>query len=250
MRLRKPLQKHKSSTKGNDMNGKTRTVALAMTGLVALGGAVACGSSSSGGSSSTATAPTSGSSSSPAQPVAQLNNLTGDHTQVILDAGFLKALTSLKVTPGVISPATLNAKTGTLTFPITGGSATYYTPGTRTPYVESHIVHQGSGLTLTAGGKKVGLENFVVDAGKSVLTGDVTLNGKSVGKNLDLFFLDGSSLQPLSKNAAGTKAILYGTKVYLTQDAADLLTKTYGLKAGTLTTSTLIGVAKITLNLS
>jgi hypothetical protein len=162
-------------------------------------------------------------------PVAALKNLTGDMTEVVVDPGFLAGLKSLKLTPGVVGTATLKA--GTLGFPITGGDATYYTPGTRTPYVESDIAHAGSGISLTNGKTKVELTNFVIDAGKSVLTGDVSANGTSVVKGAPLFFLDGRTLQPLQVDKAANTGVLYGTTVSLTKAAADLLDKTYNTEA-------------------
>jgi hypothetical protein len=218
------------------MLSPTRTAALALTGILALGGVAACGSSSSSAAST------------PAAPVAALTNLTGKHTQVALAASFLAAAKSLNVALGVTGSATVSKK-GVLTFPITGGSATYYAPGTHDPYVLSHIDHEGSGITLTAGKTVVGLSNFVVNAGTSELSGKVTVNGKVAFKSTNLFFLNGRTLQPLSKNAAGTEAILTGTKVFLNPTAASVLDKTFGLKAGTLSGSTEVGVATITLDL-
>lgn len=209
--------------------------------LVALGAALsvtlaACGGSSAG----TGSAP-----KADASPVAQLDNLTGVKTEVIVDPGFLKGVQSLKLTPGVVGTATLT--NGTLAFPITGGSATYYTPGSRTPYVESNIKHDGSGISLTDGKTKVELTNFVVDAGKSILTGDVSANGASVVKGAPLFFLDGRTLQPLQVNKAAGTAVLFGTTVSLTKEAADLLNKTYNTNA--LTEFFKVGTARITLKL-
>ena len=181
-----------------------------------------------------------------AKPVASLTNLTGKMTEVVVDAGFLEGLTSLKLTPGVVGTAKL--KDGTLSFPITGGNATYYTPGSRTPYVESSIKHDGSGISLTDGKTKVELTNFVVDAGTSMLTGDVSANGKSVVKGAPLFFLDGRTLEPLQVNEAKGEGVLYGTTVSLTGAAADLLNKTYGTDA--LTEFFKVGIARITLKLA
>ena len=195
----------------------------------------ACGGSSS--NASTAGAPAS------AAPVADIQNLSGKMTQVTLDPSFLAGLTALKLTPGLIGTGKLDG--AVLTFPITGGSATYYTPGSRDPYVTGSIKHDGSGLTLTDGTTKVGLENFVIDPGGSVLTGDVTANGASVVKGAPLFFLDGSTLKPLVVNPDGT-AVLEGTTVSLTKAAADLLNKTF--KTTALAEFFKVGIAKITLN--
>jgi hypothetical protein len=211
---------------------------------VAVAGVLALTLGACGGSSSSTSA---GSKPSAApSPVAALTNLTGEKTEVVLDPGFLAGLTSLKLTPGLVGTAKLT--NGTLSFPITGGSATYYTPGTRNPYVESSIQHQGSGISLTNGKTKVELTNFVIDAGKSILTGDVSANGASVAKGADLFFLDGRTLQPLMVDKQAGTGVLYGTTVSLTKTAADLLDKTYGTTA--LTEFFKVGVARITLKLS
>ena len=98
------------------------------------------------------------------EPVAQIDQLTGQVTAVKLDAGFVEALGALKVTPGVIGSAKL--ENGSLKFPITGGNVTYYKHGSVNPYVQGRIEHEQSGFSLTAGGKKDELENLVVDAGK------------------------------------------------------------------------------------
>jgi hypothetical protein len=202
-------------------------------------------------SSSTPAASKSASSSSAAPapaadptPVAEIPSLSGVHTQVTLDAGFLKALTSLGLTPGVVGTATLS-KAGVLTFPITGGNVKYFDPTkSYRPYVQGEIDHMGSGISLSAGGKKVELTNFVIDPGNdSHLSGDVSLNGKSVAKGANLFRLDGSTLKPLSKDADGN-AVLEGTTVYVSDDAAALLDKTFGTTA--VTGQLEVGIAKIT----
>ena len=208
---------------------------------VVLAGALALSLSACGGSSSSAT--TSAGAPAAAAPIADIQSLSGKMTQVTLDPSFLAGLTALKLTPGLIGTGKLDG--AVLTFPITGGSATYYKPGSRNPYVTGSIKHDGSGLTLTDGTTKVGLENFVVDPGGSVLTGDVTANGASVVKGAALFFLDGSTLNPLVVNPDGT-AVLEGTTVSLTKAAADLLNKTF--KTTALTEFFKVGVAKITLN--
>jgi len=225
-------------------------------GSFALAGALAltlsaCGSNSSGtgsasgGASGGASSGAASSAPSAAPtPAAQVDSLSGKMTQVTLDAGFVKALTSLKLTPAPVGKASVS-KAGVATFPITGGNVTYYAPGSVDPYVQGIIHHEGSGLSLTGGGIKVALTNFDVDPGKSVLTGDVSANGKSAAKGAALFILDGSTLKPLQANSDGT-AVLAGTTVKLTQAAADLLNKTYKVKA--LKEGLVIGIAKITIN--
>ena len=174
-------------------------------------------------------------------PEAQIENLTGEMTEVTLDAGFAAGLMSLKLTPAPVGTATIEG--GVAAFPITGGSATYFKPGTVDPYVQGLINHEGSGLSLTDGKTKVELTNFDVDPAKSILTGDVSANGTSVVEDAPLFFLDGSTLQPLAME--GGNAVLEGTTVSLTKEAADLLNQTY--KTTALTEFFKVGVAKITL---
>ncbi len=204
-------------------------------------GAAACGSdeestSSSGSSSS--------SEKAAPKPVAQIDQLSGRSTAVALDAGFVSALESLKLTPGPVGDAKIS-KAGTASFPITGGNVTYFKPGSVSPYVQGSIDHSGSGLSLTGGGKEVELTDFVVDPGKSVLTGTVTVDGQEAATDAPLFFLDGRTLNPLEAKDNGT-AVLEGTTVKLKQEAADLLNQTFevdALKAGLE-----IGVATITVN--
>ena len=178
------------------------------------------------------------------EPVAQIDSLTGRRTAVTLDKGFVEALTSLKVTPGPVGDAKISAA-GVASFPITGGNVTYYEPGTVNPYVQGMINHQGSGLSLEAGGKKVELTDFDVDPGKSVLTGTVSVDGKEAAADAPLFFLDGRTLEPLEAKDNGT-AVLQGTTVKLKKEAADLLNETFGITA--LEEGLVIGVAKITVN--
>jgi hypothetical protein len=183
--------------------------------------------------------------SSDSKPIADIPQLSGKSTSVQLDPAFAKALTSLKVKPGVIGSAGLNAKTGTLTFPITGGHVKVYKKGDVTPYVQGEIDHNGSGFSLTAGATKVGLQNFVIDPGNnSKLTGDVTANGKSVVKGAKLFDLDGGTLKPIT--ISNGVATLTGTTVNLSDDAAKLLDKTFKITA--LKGGMKIGVATLLVN--
>jgi hypothetical protein len=218
-----------------------KSLAVASSIAVLAFGVAACGDSDST-SSTTATAAV---AKADVKPAAQIDSLTGVDTAVTLDGGFVSALTTLKLTPAPVGGATIS-KAGVAKFPITGGNVTYYTPGTVTPYVQGKIDHNGSGLSLTGGGKVVELTNFVIDPGKSVLTGTVSVDGKVAAPSAPLFFLDGRTLKPLQADAAAGTAVLEGTTVKLKQEAADLLNKTFGtdaLKAGLV-----IGVAKITVN--
>ena len=175
------------------------------------------------------------------EPVAQIDALTGKTTAVQLDAGFVKALESLKLTPGVVGDAALTD--GALVFPISGGNVTYYEPGSVDPYVQGEINHEGSGFSLTAGKTTVDLTNFDIDPGTSQLFGDVAVNGKSAVEDAFLFQLDGRTLMPLQSGPGGT-AILEGTEVLISKDAAPLLNDTFGTDA--VKPGLLVGVATIT----
>jgi hypothetical protein len=217
------------------MHSKT-LVALAATAALALG-AAACGGSDE-------PAANTASAAKAVEPVAEIPSLTGKDTAVTLDAGFVSALGSLKLTPAPVGSAEISTE-GVASFPITGGNVKYYTPGTKSPYVQGMIDHDGSGLSLTGGGKTVELTDFAVDPGKSVLTGKVSVDGAVAAESAPLFFLDGRTLKPLETGDNGT-AVLEGTTVKLKQEAADLLNQTFEVDA--LTAGLVIGVAKITVN--
>lgn len=199
-------------------------------------GVAACGDDDSTGSSDQTSA-------DDVKPVAQIDNLTGVDTAVTLDAGFVDALTQLKVTPGPVGDAEIS-NDGVASFPITGGNVTYYDPASPVrPYVQGVIDHEGSGLSLTAGKTEVELTDFVIDPGTSELTGTVSVNGKEAATDALLFDLDGSTLEPLKTNPDGT-ATLEGTTVELSADAASLLNDTFGindLKGGLV-----VGISAIT----
>ncbi|RFA14231.1 hypothetical protein B7R22_11360 [Subtercola boreus] len=220
-------------------NFKKVSIAIAASGLLAFSLA-ACSTSSTTSSSPSASA----SASTNGTPLASIPALSGKDTAVTVDAGFLAALKSLGLTPGVIGTATLSTA-GVLDFPITGGNVKYYDPNESfRPYVQGSIEHKGSGLSLTGGGIEVDLTNFTIDPGTSKLYGDVAANGADVAKQAFLFDLDGSTLKPLQ--TSGSTAILEGTTVHVSADAAALLNKTYGTTA--VKEGLLVGVAKITVN--
>ena len=185
----------------------------------------------------------SSSSDSPPDPVAQIDPVTGVSTKVTLDAGFVDALTALKVTPAPVGKATIS-QDGVADFPITGGNVTYYDPQSDyRPFVQGILMHDGSGLSLTAGDTKVELTDFVIDPGTSTLTGTVSVNGKEAATDALLFNLDGSTLKPLISNPDGS-ATLEGTTVKLSDDAAALLNDTFGIKD--LKGGLVIGISAIT----
>ena len=177
-----------------------------------------------------------------AKPVARINALSGDTTAVKLDTGFTDALTSLKLTPGVVGDGELTD--GSLVFPITGGNVTVFDKTEAKPYVIGQIQHEGSGFSLEAGGTKVDITNLNVDPGASRVYGDVAVNGKTAVTSAFIFQLRGATLKPLQSE--GDTAILEGTKVFISPVAADLLNSTF--KTDAVTEDLLVGVAKITVN--
>jgi hypothetical protein len=207
--------------------------ALATVAVLALG-AAACGDDEE---------PTASAATASPKPVAKIDSLSGRQTEVALDAGFVEALGTLKLTPAPIGDGQIT-KDGVARFPITGGNVTYYTPGSVSPFVQGEIDHDGSGLSLTGGGKTVELTDFVVDPGASVLTGKVSVDGEVAAESAPLFFLDGRTLQPLKTK--GATAVLEGTTVKLKDEAASLLNDTFATDA--LAGGLVIGVAKITVN--
>jgi len=176
------------------------------------------------------------------EPLASIPALDGVDTQVALDQGFVDALGSLGLTPGVLGGATLTE--GVLAFPITGGNVDYYDPEEDyRPYVQGSVEHDGSGISLTAGETVVELTDFRIDPGTSQLFGTVTANGEEVGQDIFIFTLDGTTLNPLETDADGN-AVLEGTTVLISPDAAGLLNETFGTDA--VTDELVVGIAKIT----
>ena len=220
-------------------HSKRSAAGLAAVALMAIPLA-ACGSSDEG---ATGNGSDSSSSSAPApEAVAAIDALSGQDTAIKLDKGFTDALTQLKLTPGVVGTAKLQA--GSLIFPITGGNVSVFEPGSVPNYVVGQVQHEGSGLSLTAGGTTVELTNFNVDPGVSRVYGDVSVNGETAATSAYLFKLDGSTLKPLQTK--GSTAILEGTEVQISDVAAPLLNDTF--KTDAVKPGLLVGIAKITVN--
>lgn len=222
---------------------RTNHTKRTMAGLAALAVlAVPLTACSSQGDEASASNDTSSSSTQAPKPVAAIDALPGGSTAIALDKGFTDALASLKLTPGVTGDAALTD--GSLVFPITGGNVTIFKPGAVSPYVIGQIQHVASGLSLTAGKTEVTLSNLNVDPGVSRVYGDVAVNGKTAVQSAFLFQLDGRTLKPLAME--GTDAVLEGTKVMISPDAAGLLNDTF--KTSAVKAGLLVGTAKITVN--
>ena len=218
--------------------------AIARTSLAAaIAVSAALGLSACGGSASADTS-ASTSVSAPA-PSATVAAVPGGSSAVALDSGFTAALTQLGLTPGTVGTATL--ADGSISFPITGGTVTLYDKdsGYR-PFVQGVLFHEGSGLSLTAGSTTVELTDFTIDPGDPArLFGNVSVNGQLAAASAPLFDLDGSTLQPITMNADGA-AVLTGTRVLMSPEAAALLNKTFGTTA--VTKGLLVGVATLTVD--
>lgn len=225
-----------------------RNLSQSLLGLTTAGllvvGLAACSTPPKDANAGATSAPATTSDAKPT-PLASVATLTGVDTQVKLDTGFTGALKTLGLTPGVIGTAALDASTGTLKFPITGGNVDYYDPkASYRPYVQGVIDHNGSGISLTAGSTVVKLTDFVIDPGTSRLTGSVQVGDGQVAKDVYIFNLDGSTLKPLQTE--GTNAVLEGTTVKISPDAAKLLNSTF--KTTAVTDQLVVGIAKITVN--
>jgi hypothetical protein len=221
---------------------KNKSAALVLTAGLAL---TACGNDGGGGGNDSAA-----SEQVSKEPVAKIDMLTGKQTAVTLDPGFVEGITGLGLMPGVIGGATFDGAAGKVAFPITGGNVTYFDPKSGVePFVQGRIEHFQSGLTLTKGDTSVALRDFVVDPGTSMLMGKVLVNGKpfpDANTEVPLFFLDGSTLNPLMMGTEPNTAILEGTTVKLTKTAADALNMVFMTDA--LTEFFTVGIAEITVN--
>ncbi|CAB4911894.1 unannotated protein [freshwater metagenome] len=223
---------------------RTAVAAIAMSAALGLAACSSDSDTSASDTSTSAAAATSSTVTNPA-PIATIPAISGGDTAVALDSGFLDALTSLNITPGVIGTATLDG--ATLDFPITGGTATVYDKdsGYR-PFVQGAIFHQGSGISLTAGENVISLENFVVVPSKpAILFADVSVNGTLAAASFPLFNLNGTTLEPITVDSSGN-AILTGTKVEVSPAAAEFLNTTLGAP-GAVPDNFLVGVATLTI---
>ena len=216
----------------------TAATAVGLAATMAACSSSGSSSGSTGGSQPTSKAPATTSAPAPAtskaapKPEGAFKTLTKGTTTVVPAASFVKALGSLKVTLGLSGKAKMT-KQG-LAFPITGGNATIYKTRAVTPYVQGVVKHQGSGITLSAGGTTVTLQNFVINPGNnSNLTGSVLVNGKQAfPAGTPLFDLDGNTLKTPTIGSDGY-ATLSGTTIYVSQAAAGALNKVFMLKGKT-----------------
>jgi hypothetical protein len=153
-----------------------------------------------------------------------ISRLTGKSTSVTLDAGTAQALESLGVAVAPVGSASFDAKTATVSFPITGGFAAIHSDLTYKPgYISGTVNHQASGLRFSKGDKSIEVTDFVVDPGNSILT--ASAGGRSGIPVLDL---DGTAVKV---GSSGNDVTLDGTVAKLTTTGADALNATFGVDA-------------------
>jgi hypothetical protein len=152
-----------------------------------------------------------------------LNVAYGD-TQVKLDPVFTNALTTLKVTPGVIGYSRL--RDGIVSFPIIDGDFDFGT-------AKGEITHVG-GLTLAAGNTLVELRDFLIDTSgpAAIITGKVVVNDNFVAR-IPLFDLKLPALTlPLAApNSGYAHLTVPGVKVTLSATAATALNSVFSVTA-------------------
>ena len=155
-----------------------------------------------------------------------ISRLTGKSTSVTLDAGTAKALGDLGVAVTPVGSASFDAKTSTVSFPITGGFAAIHSDrGYKPGYIAGTVIHQESGLKFAKGNKSIEVTDFVVDPGNSILT--ASAGGKA---GIPLLDLDGTAVKVGSE---GNDVTLDGTVAKLTKTGADALNATFGVTAFT-----------------
>ena len=220
--------------------GAAATGAAGSTGAEATGAAGSAGSAGTGTGTGedtvTAIAAVQGSSAG----AKAASGKADDSTSLILDKATVTALTSLGVKLAPLGSAKFDAGTGTITFPVSSGYAEVHSDRSAKPgYVQGSLHHQGSGFSLTAGGTKVELTDFVVDPGNSKLHG--TVNGAN--GSVHLLDLDGSDLKV---SMEGSDLVLFGTVGKLSETAVGALNKSF--KTDALKAGTPLGVARIKLD--
>ncbi len=214
------------------MHTKKRASLLALAGVLALAGA-ACGSDDS---RSASPGKATSSQQQDGDTVTAIPSLTGVGTSVTIDAGTAGALKSLGVGLAPSGTATFEASTSTITFPITSGYVEIHSNRAVQPgYIMGSVNHQGSGFTLSAGDTEVGLSDFVVDPGNSMLYG--TVGGQP---GVPLLTLDGTNVKVSMESG---NVVLQGTVAKLTDTAAGALNKAFNTSA--IKSGTPLGVVRL-----
>ena len=145
---------------------------------------------------------------------AQALPVVDGETRVVVTAD----LAGLGLTPSLLGTANLvSAAPLTVSFPITGGELDLDT-------LVGQIRHDGSGLSLEAGGNTISFTNFIIDTTNPLVTADYLFNGNLVANGGSLFSFDLSSvtIAELTDLAAPALALFF------TDASASFLTEVFG----------------------
>jgi hypothetical protein len=154
---------------------------------------------------------------------AQVEQLSGQSTSVVVDASTATVLQQHGVSVSPVGPATASTADGKLTvsFPINNGYVAVY-PTSQLPFIRGLISHSG-GLTFAAGGKSLTVTDFMINPGTSELYATVGGSGAVV----PLLDLHGSNLV-MSSDPSGAIHI-DGVTATLSATAASALNSTFGV---------------------
>lgn len=143
----------------------------------------------------------------------QAATLVGGATRVQVTAD----LAALGLTPGVLGTASIvSGSPLTVAFPITGGSLSGSLAG--------FILHEGSGVSLTAGSNTLALTNFIIDTVGQRILGDAALNGTSLATDLPIFTFSLASVTPAELTNLSAPAL----SLLISSQAAGALTTVFG----------------------
>ena len=144
---------------------------------------------------------------------AQAATLVGGETRVQVTAD----LAALGLTPGVLGSASIvSGSPLTVAFPITGGTLDASLAGS--------ILHEGSGVSLTAGANTLALTNFIIDTVGQRILGDAALNGASLATDLPIFTFNLASVTPAQLTNLAAPAL----SLRISSEAAGALTTVFG----------------------
>lgn len=150
-----------------------------------------------------------------------LDTLTGRSTTLTVDRRAVDALGAVGIRLSPVAPGRLqpSASDTDISFDVTGGSVTADPAGT--PRLTGEVQHAG-GLTLSALGRSVTVDEFVLDADQEALTAEVA------GRRLPLLPVD---LADARLEREGSAVLVTDDAVSLHPDAARALADQLGLPA-------------------
>lgn len=178
----------------------------------------------------------------PNDPSANLAELKGTDTLIVLDKSFSENLNNTGITVNVTGGGTV-AEDG-VHLNITGGDIKYFDANkkVKNPRVEGSIYHEGTSLNFrTQDGKLLELAELVIN--NTEVRGSVLMNGTDGGAGVPVFRLDESTLKPIYSNPQGA-AVFEGSTLYLTESSAQFLNDVSGTSV--FKADTIVGTTKIT----